>query len=160
MKFALNIILIAVLILVAYQDMKMRLIHVMLPLVIFGLGITINWIFMEFAYLQWIWSLLFLILDFAIVTIYFSVKNRKYVNPFDALVGWGDVLFLIALIPLFSFGGYIRFFVMGMVFSLLLFLIMKSIYPKYKTIPLAGFLAIFLIGTTLIDHITDLDLLL
>ncbi|UII80125.1 hypothetical protein [Flagellimonas sp. CMM7] len=150
----------AILILVTYQDMKMRLIHVMLPIAIFVLGVSMNWVFAEFAYLQWIWSLLFLVFNFAIVAIYFSVKNGKYTNPFDTLIGWGDVLFLIALIPLFSFGGYIRFFVLGMVFSLLLFGIMKTLYPKYRTIPLAGFLAIFLIGTTLVNHITDLNLLL
>jgi hypothetical protein len=37
---------------------------------------------------------------------------------------------------------------------------MKSIYPKYKTVPLAGFIAIFLIGTAIVDLIANNTFLL
>ncbi len=150
----------AVLALVVYQDVKLRLIHILLPVAIFGLGIAINWDLMRFIHMDWISSLLFLALNLLVVTLYFSIKAKRYVNPFDALIGWGDIWFLIALVPLFHFRGYVQFFVMGMLFSLVLFIVMKSIYPKYKTIPLAGFLSIFLIGTTLAQHLTDIDILL
>ncbi|SNZ01696.1 hypothetical protein SAMN06265377_3538 [Flagellimonas pacifica] len=160
MDLMLKTILVIVLILIVYQDMKMRLIHILLPVALFGLGMVMNWFFVDYAYMEWLWSLLFLGLNFLVVTLYFSVKKRSYTNPIDTLIGWGDVLFLIALIPFFSFRGYLQFFVMGMIFSLLLFVVMKAIYPKYRTIPLAGFLALFLMGTMLVDGVTDIDLLL
>ncbi len=153
MELLFELTLYTVFVLVIYQDLKMRLVHIVLPLLIFILGMVLNWD-TSFS-MEWTWSFLFLVLNFLIITFYFSTKKRKYVNPFDTLIGWGDVLFLIAMVPFFSFRGYIQYFVMGMIFSLLLFLVMKSFFPKYGTIPLAGFLSIFFIGTRIIERITS-----
>jgi hypothetical protein len=111
-------------------------------------------------YIEWGKSFLFLVLNFIVVTVYFSIKNKAYLNPFDKLIGWGDVLFFIALIPFFDFRAYLIFFVLSLLFSLLLFLVMKSIYSKYKTVPLAGFMALFFIGIIVIDQLTNQTFLL
>ncbi|UBZ13984.1 hypothetical protein LDL77_19150 [Flagellimonas marinaquae] len=149
----LQIVLMVALALVVYQDLKMRMIHVVLPLLIFGLSLSLNW--GSIAYRDWLWSLGFLLLNFIVVTLYFSFKQRAFVNPIDKMIGWGDVLFLIGVLPLFSFRGYIKYFVMGMIFSLLLFLLMRTIYPRYRTVPLAGFLSLFLIGNKIMEGLTD-----
>ena len=154
----LELIMFASLAVVVYQDLKMRLIHIALPFLIFGLAVVSNW--GNIAYVEWVGSLVFLIFNFVVVTLYFSFKKRAFLNPMDRLIGWGDFLFLIAVIPLFPFRGYLKYFVLGMVFSLLLFLLMKWIYPKYGTIPLAGFLSLFLIGTKIMEVLTAKSLLI
>ena len=144
--------LILALLLIAYQDMKLRLIHAFLPVGIFILALTLKW--NTLAWKQWTMSLLFVVLNLVAVTVYFSLRNRKWVNVFDTLIGWGDVLLLLGLIPLFSFRGYLIFFTGGMIFSLLLFGILRTFDRKYSTVPLAGHLSIFVIGILLIDHLT------
>ncbi len=144
MEIALYIILVTTLLLVVYQDLKMRRIHVLLPIITLILNIFLKWEYIE--YWQVGLTILFLITNFLVITFYYSLKKRAWINPFDTLIGWGDVLFLIALAPLFSFRNYIVFFIMGTVFSLIFYVIIKSIYPIEKTIPFAGYLSIFIIG--------------
>lgn len=153
----LELILFASLVVVVYQDLKIRLIHIGLPFLIFGFAIALNW--GNIAHIEWFRSLGFLIFNFVVVTLYFSFKKRAFLNPMDRLIGWGDFLFLVAVTPLFTFRNYLKYFVLGMVFSLLLFLLMKWIYPKYGTIPLAGFLSLFLIGIKIIETLTAKNLL-
>jgi hypothetical protein len=158
METAIKILILAVLLVTIYQDLKMRLIHVALPILLLGFGLLMNW--NSLNYIEWGKSFLFLVLNFIVVTVYFSIKNKAYLNPFDKLIGWGDVLFFIALIPFFDFRAYLIFFVLSLLFSLLLFLVMKSIYSKYKTVPLAGFMALFFIGIIVIDQLTNQTFLL
>ena len=122
----------------------MRLIHFVLPLLILVLGMVLNW--NAISFIEQGKSLLFLVLNFVVLSAYFSIKKRQWVNPFQKMMGLGDVLFLLGVIPLFSFRNYIIFFVMGMLFSLLLFLVFKSKYQVDETIPLAGYLSVFIIG--------------
>ncbi|MFL0087779.1 hypothetical protein V2550_03800 [Tenacibaculum maritimum] len=64
-------------------------------------------------------------------------------------IALGDVVFLIAVIPLFNFINYALFYVFGMVFSLIFHLgitvIEKNYLEKKETVPLAGYLSLFLI---------------
>src|SRR5690606_5097641 len=90
-------------------------------------------------------SLLFLTINFVVITIYFSIKNSALINPFKSYIGLGDLLFLLAVVPFFSFRNYLLFFVTGMIFSLILYSLFKKKYLA-KTIPLAGYLSIYLIG--------------
>jgi len=94
------------------------------------------------------------------VTVYFSIKNKGWVNPFQNMIGIGDLLFLVALVPFFTSRNYILFFVMGMIFSLILYGVIKSIYRIENTIPLAGYLSIFMIGVLGINTFFDNNFLL
>lgn len=145
MNLILNILLVLTLLAVVYQDVKMRLIHIALPIAILILGIALKKDVLDIVEMGM--SLLFLLLNFVVITIYFSIKKRAFTNPFDSMIGWGDVVFLIALIPLFPFRSYLVFFVFGMLFSLLLFTVMRQLYPTQNTIPLAGYLSIFVLAS-------------
>ncbi|MBR9855989.1 MAG: hypothetical protein GYB37_15715, partial [Algicola sp.] len=134
MDFILEITLFTVLAVVVYQDIKMRLIHSVLPVLIFGLAIILNR--NKLVYEEWLQSILFLVFNLVVVSLYFSLKKRTLINPLNSLIGWGDILFLIALVPLFTFRAYLIYFIMGMIFSLCLFLIMRRIYTTYNTVPL------------------------
>ncbi|WP_143273623.1 hypothetical protein [Aquimarina sp. MAR_2010_214] len=89
-------------------------------------------------------SLLFIGINFISIVAYFSIKKSKFQNPFKQHVGIGDLVFLIAVIPLFSFRNYMLFFISGMILSLVLYMIFQN-KSKQKTIPLAGYLSLYII---------------
>ena len=148
------IILIIGLAMVIYQDLRYRKIHILSTGLILIGAILFRGI-EQLIVFPGVWLIYgFLCLNFLAVFIYFSVKNGSVINPFKTHVGLGDVLFLIAIAPIFYLKSYIVFFVTGMLFSLILFVVLKPIL-KQKTIPLAGYLSILLLCTITLNEVTD-----
>lgn len=127
-----------------YQDLKYRQIHVLLPILIFGLGLFV-YIFNQHSYTYIIQSLLFLCVTLLSGYLYIVAKNKKVINPFKSIIGIGDIFFFIATLPFFITENYILYFITGMIFSLISFLILKTFYKKINTVPLAGLLALYFI---------------
>ena len=136
-------ILMAILVMVVYQDLKMRMIHIALPVALLLISLVITWNGLQFF--EMLRSLGFLGINFFVVTCYFSIRQQKLINPFDQLIGWGDVLFLIAVVPLFTFSYFLLFFICGIIFSLLLHVIMKTTRMGHTTVPLVGYLSLFIL---------------
>jgi len=94
----------------------------------------------------------FLLLQFALLTIYFRLRKGKL------KIGWGDVLFLAATCFYFSPANFLLFYCLSLVFALVLHL---SFAKKNATVPLAGlqsmFLVLFLVACKLTDHSTGND---
>lgn len=93
----------------------------------------------------------FLILQFLMVSIYFSVKYGYPVNLTSKLLGWGDILLLICLTFYLSVLNFLLFYIISLVVTLICWFIwLKISNTKDKRVPLAGFqaafLAIYLIG--------------
>lgn len=72
-----------------------------------------------------------------------GLKNKKLLNPFQNYFGLGDLLFYVAIAPLFLLQNYILFFILSMVFAIVLQVGLKKI-STHDTVPLAGFSALFL----------------
>ncbi|KIA94987.1 hypothetical protein B8T70_15010 [Flavobacterium sp. AJR] len=72
-----------------------------------------------------------------------AIKSKKILNPFHHYFGLGDLLFYIAITPLFLVENYILFFVLSMLFAIILQLALRK-YIKEETVPLAGFSALLL----------------
>ena len=128
---------------ILYQDLKSRQIHIVLPVILFGLSIA--------AYLQsftgWKNLLLnigFYILTMALMMTYISIREKKVVNPFINHFGLGDFLFFIAICPLFYLHNYILYFIFSLMFTVAIHLSFKK-YMTVTTIPLAGWASLFLI---------------
>jgi len=136
-----------------YQDVKDRTIH----LIWFGLILIItssinylignNWIDSLFA-------LLFLIVNVSVLFLYISFKNKKKINIFESHLGLGDVLFFVAIIPLFSLRNFVLYFILGMIVSMIFHLLFNK-FQKHLTIPLAGYLSLFLISIESYSIITS-----
>ena len=131
------------LLLVFFQDWKYRRIHVGLPLAIALCSIYIIHHENRFLLKSIAFNLSFLGLTLSILTIYMSVKNKQFSNPFQNYFGIGDLLFYAAIAPLFLLQNYILFFILSMIFAIALQLGLKKII-KEDTVPLAGFSALFL----------------
>lgn len=134
---------IALLILCTYQDIRFRGIHwVIFPLILLG-AIVLRWD--ELNPITLIWNAGFLLFLLLGLTLYLSVKEQRLVNITNGYFATGDVLFLIAIIPLFTFHWFVLFFTIGTLLTLVFHLVASMIKPQ-KTIPYAGYLAIVGIG--------------
>ena len=90
---------------------------------------------------------LLLVLLFGL-SLYLLAKTGSLKNPLQGYFSLGDVLFLLALIPVFKLHAYLMFFIVGTLFTLLVYGI-SSTWMKDKTIPYAGYMAVFSIPVLL-----------
>ncbi|MDO5968993.1 prepilin peptidase [Flavivirga aquimarina] len=139
-----TLFLIVILVFVFFQDLKKRTIHVALPIILFLLALVINYSSTDLKFSYILYNIAFIIINILGVVLYFSLKNKGFVNPIDTYIGLGDIAFFLAITPLFNLKPFILFFVFGLLFSLLTHLGFM-LFKQVKTIPLAGYLSLFLI---------------
>jgi formate hydrogenlyase subunit 3/multisubunit Na+/H+ antiporter MnhD subunit len=81
----------------------------------------------------------FVIAQLFILTIYFSMKNKKWINVTSQLLGWGDVLFLLSIAFYLSVLNFLFFYISSLIGILALWLTWQLVSAKKnKYIPLAG----------------------
>jgi len=78
------------------------------------------------------------------------------INPINTVIGIGDIVFFIAIIPLFFSTTYILFFITGMLFSIACHFIFNK--RKELHVPLAGYLSIYLLLFIAINTLTANEL--
>lgn len=88
----------------------------------------------------------FVLFQLGIIYLFTWIRFKERKNIFKSSFGLGDFLFLIMIIPMFSPVNYILFFLTSIIFSLILFMLLRvlNLYKKEK-VPLAGFQSLFLI---------------
>lgn len=89
------------------------------------------------------------------------VKFRRPGDAFASFIGAGDILFLIAISPMFSFGSYLVFLNTSIILILLGFgiVILCKWIKKVNSIPLAGALAICMIMFISVNEFTRYNVL-
>lgn len=93
---------------------------------------------------QYFINMLFVAVQLLFVNLYFCVRNKKWLWIFDKQLGWGDVVFLLAIGGAWGFIGFITFMI-GSLFLILIFSLMFFAKSK-QTIPLAGLQALLFIA--------------
>lgn len=136
------------------QDLKHRAIHIILPVFVLLLSYFLISQINSFSYTSAFENIGFLFLTFFILFVYMSSKNKKIMNPFQNHFGLGDLLFYIAVSPLFGFRNFILFFILSLLFSLIMFLIFRGKMIE-NTIPLAGFASLLLIFFLIKDYFIE-----
>ncbi|MDK2772173.1 MAG: hypothetical protein KYX68_08125, partial [Flavobacterium sp.] len=122
------------------QDLKLRHIHVILPIMIF-----LSSYFLIKSNLKIISiNLFFLITTLSIMTLYMCLKNKQFLNPFEHYFGLGDLLFYLAIAPLFFLYNYILFFVVSMLFAIIIQKLFQK-FIRHDSVPLAGLSALLLL---------------
>ena len=122
-----------------FQDVKYRGVHwSVFPLLLAGTAIyrvgLIDWLHVGY-------NLLFLIVLMSTLTLYLSLKQGFIVNITRGYFSWGDILFLLAIIPLFDLRGYMLLFVFG-TFSTLIIHGIVHLFKKQNSVPYAGYMAL------------------
>ncbi|MEO0570796.1 MAG: hypothetical protein AAF039_03755 [Bacteroidota bacterium] len=140
--------------LIAIQDLKERMVHwVLFPLVALFLGM-LHWqqstpdIF-ALVTLTNIFFVTFLIFTSWLYVRY--IKKIKYVNH---SLGLGDILFFYALAFGFPTSIFLVLFISALLFSLAIHLVL-GLFKKQTTIPLAGYMSLFLIVILLLSNNND-----
>ncbi|MCX6180627.1 MAG: hypothetical protein NT150_01690 [Bacteroidetes bacterium] len=140
---------------IAYQDFKQRAISWYWPVLLLAVSVYSGWaLFGNEMFKNIAFNLAFLLVVFGSVTVYFSLKLRKLTNVFDVYVGWGDVVFLLALVPFFHPLDFVLFYSFVAIFALLVGLIMRS-FNAEETIPFAGIISALMIVLFAIGWTTD-----
>lgn len=135
---------------VFFQDWKYRHIHVTLPIAIFSFSFYITQQQSNIVLKIISYNSIFFLITLSVLTIYMSLKNKQFLNPFQNYFGLGDLLFYLAITPLFLLQKYVLFFILSMIFAVVMQLGLKR-FTKQETVPLAGFSAFLLIMVILND---------
>lgn len=148
MHYLLVIGLLGILGVSAFQDFRYRAISwINFPL-LFALCIMLGILDQGLWHMLYnlLYIFLFVVLQLLLVTLYFSIRKARIINIVNNYLGIGDILFLLAISPIFTLSHFIVFVVFSLCLTLILFSIIELLKLKRKpTIPLAGFLAAILI---------------
>lgn len=145
---------------VLYQDIKFREVSFILFPILFLIIAYFTSVLKPFEMIieDMLMIIGFLIIQVAIITLYLLIKFQKALNPFAGFIGTGDLLFWLAIAPLFSFANFLLFFVSSLSFSSLIFTTFKGKLgsgstSKARLVPLAGIQAAFLLLMLLLNHL-------
>jgi len=144
-----KIAILLVLLIVFIQDLASRAVYWLLFPVLAALFVTLRFHQDHFSAIWPVVSIniAFLLLQLLIISLYFSIKQRRWTNISLQLLGWGDILFLISLTFYLSTLNYLFFYISSLILSLIIWGLWQ-LFSSYKNIqlPLAGMQAFLLIG--------------
>lgn len=141
--------ILAVLLIIFAQDVRSRsvswFLFPVLMMLFIGMHLLTHPLFAETWHAVLI-NIAFLIVQFLIVSVYFSIKSKHWVNITNGLLGWGDMLFLVSVAFYFSVLNFLFFYITSLIVSLLAWVFWQAISKeKNKQIPLAGFQALLFV---------------
>ena len=143
-------IIVSLLLFLFYQDMRYRAIYwvcfpLLLVLIIILQHTDINTLLLQGGI-----NTGFLLLQLFILSLYFSLKQRRLVNITRQHLGWGDVLFLMMIAFYFSPLNYLVFYISSLLMVLIVILLIRLRTSELK-IPLAGMQAFIFSAFLLTD---------
>lgn len=125
---------------IVWEDCKYRLVHVWwyIVLLIGLVGVTFTVRRTEELLLSTGMNLLFVFLLIILLTGYFSVRHRRWINLFDRYIGWGDILFFLVVAVYFTLEHYILFTIVTLILALCISPMIFWLQGKERHVPLAG----------------------
>jgi Flp pilus assembly protein protease CpaA len=126
----------------AIEDYRKREIHV-LWLALFVIFVIVNCALEQSCITilsNMFYNSLILCLLLASICIWLYIRKREFVNPFIRHLGWGDIIFLWALTPVFNLRGYLIYLIVSSSISIIYWVVYNKLIQKrhnrYSTIPL------------------------
>lgn len=135
---------IALMLTTAIQDFKNRAISAFLPVLIFVVSFLYAYFLFGFPDVAISTGMNIILLSFQFLLLYLYVRIfKKTENLTNSYLGWGDILFLLALSPLFAPFNFILFNLAAFVSVAIGYYLYPILNPNAdKHIPLAGLVAI------------------
>lgn len=78
----------------------------------------------------------------AFTSLYLILRNGRLINPLKGYIGTGDLLFVICLVPLWNASLFLIFLIVSFGSGIIWWLVVKAVYGRNRTIPLAGIMGI------------------
>lgn len=156
------ILIILVLLVLGWQDIRSRSVWVFLFPLLFVFSLWYKWDTLQLS--QCLWNLGFLVFSFLGLTFYLTIKERQLVAIWKGYFSWGDILYLLSIVPLLNFSSYLIYFTFGTIVTLLIHTTVLLTQRKAtKTIPYAGYMALVLVvylyvESTLLNEFTLLTI--
>ncbi len=135
-----KIALIILFVIVFFQDVRSRAVFWPIFPIIFGIACWQN--YSQNLLFDLAMSSAFIAFLLFSLTAYLSLKNKQIIYIWKGFFSLGDILFIIAITPLFSWFHFIYFFTFGTIGVLLIYAITYA-FVKDKSVPYAGYLAVF-----------------
>lgn len=124
------------------QDLKTRSVHWSLFVLVFFIALLGTHFFsLPNVFTNWLLNLAFIAFLLAGLTLYLSLRMKRFVNITKGFFSWGDILFLVAISPLFFLLPFIYFFTFGTLLSLVYYVLLQR-FVSDRTVPYAGFMAL------------------
>lgn len=150
----LKIIVLMSLMLIFIQDIKHRQVWALLLPVY---AVTGGWLFLNSVITDVFLSSIFINLSLVTILFFINFLIAKFIlkkSLFKEAIGLGDVLFIIGLAVSFPTISFVNFLVFSLLFSLSVHLLLKLFSARgnsnnsmlKNSVPLAGYMSIFLIG--------------
>lgn len=93
-----------------------------------------------------------LLIQFVVLTVWISLRGRKWTNIVDSHIGLGDLLFLACIAPVFAPLNFCVLLTGGTLMTLILHLLVRVVKPNSDPkIPLAGYLGVFVLIFSLLS---------
>ena len=144
-----DVLLITLLILCFYQDVRYRGIHwVLFPALLAACIYKVN---AGIDGMQIAYNLLYITFMMGMIVVYLFFRNGKLTSPTNGYFAWGDILFLLAITPLFSFQSFMLFFTIGTCVALITHVVMSMVKVQ-KSVPYAGYMAAFGVGYLFLEE--------
>lgn len=144
--------------LVAIQDFESRAISAYLPVLVFIFSFLYScyWFDIQEVTISTIINVALLFFQFALLYLYVRIFKEAD-DLTDSYLGWGDILFLLALGPLFSPLNFVLFNLVCFISIALGYFIYTGLNPKGdRHIPLAGLVAIITAFSVSFLNLTNL----
>jgi hypothetical protein len=141
-----RILILLVLLVIFVQDIKSRSVYwILFPLIVvlFIVSDLVSQRSIGDLWLPVLFNLGFLVLQLLIITCWFSLKEKRWVNISANLLGWGDILFLVSISFYLSFANFLFFHIVSLLLVLTSWLIWQFFAnQKTKHVPMAGMQAL------------------
>lgn len=157
-------LIVIILVMIFVEDMRSRAVHwYWFPLLVVALlflkSQETNNSWKEIIVNSPLLNAAFLTAQLILLTLYFSIKEKKLVNITKGLLGWGDILFLLCIAAYASPINFIIYHVLSLVIVLLLWAVYSLLSKKqHQHIPLAGLQACIFAVTILFSWIIPFSL--
>lgn len=146
-----RIALIGILLAIFVQDFQKKAVHWILFPLLLGFSSWYGWKYN--LSMQVLINIIFVVFILSFLTLYVSLKQRKLTAIWKGYFNWGDILFLLAITPLFVFPVYLVYFTIGTILTLILHVALLLLTKKKSAaIPYAGYMALPAILFLLLDR--------
>jgi hypothetical protein len=162
MQTLLAVLTVSLLCIVIYQDFRYRaVVWIIFPALFISIysfmAVSQNY---QYALQCFVINSLFVFFQFALIYLFYRVKGIKFKNVTRDYIGWGDILFILVVTPAFPIQIFIIYLVSGYFLTLIVFLTLRYLIPKYTSIhqliPLAGTMAIWFLALKTIEYLFPL----
>jgi hypothetical protein len=125
-----------------YQDLKYRLIHVGIVILLAACLLLLNLNNLSLLFFWFSINVLFLVVLLITLKIYFSIRKGK-IKLINRFIGLGDILLFLVFCLAYNLYNYTVFLLAGCTFSLLYWVVQnRALNKRIIRIPLGSFLAI------------------